>query len=253
MSDRRGYQLDFSSMLHEAMYNKEAREQKANTIVAVTSDYLKSDLKLLSLLDVGCSTGFIANYLADYFGQVSAIDIDGPAIEFAQANFKKENLKFLKSDSMSMKLASCKFNIVTCAHVYEHVPDAQKLMAEIFRVLKPGGICYFAAANRFNVMEAHYNLPLLSVIPRPAAHLYLRLAGKGRYYYEKHLSYWGLKKLVSRFKLIDYTKKIIEDPKLFHVEYMLKPDTQKTKLAKAVANNVYWLFPTYIWILKRPG
>ncbi len=37
--------------------------------------------------------------------------------------------------------------------------------------------------------------------------------GRGRYYYEKHLSYWGLRSRVSRFNYIDYTKKLVFESK----------------------------------------
>lgn len=247
----RGYQYNFSKILPAAMYDRQARGKKAKTIVAVFRDYFQSDLKSLSVLDVGCSTVFSARYLADYCGQVVGIDIDGPAIDFAQANLKKENLKYLKSDSMTIEFPANQFDIVICAQVYEHVPDAKKLMAQIYRVLKPGGICYFAAGNRLNVMEAHYKLPFLSVLPRPIGHVYVRIARKGKFYYEKHFSYWTLKKLSLDFELIDYTKRIIEDPKKFHIQYMLQPKTLKHKMAKFIVNNVYWLCPTYIWILRK--
>ncbi len=34
------------------------------------------------------------------------------------------------------------FNIILCYHVLEHIPDDRKAMSELYRVLKPGGICY---------------------------------------------------------------------------------------------------------------
>ncbi len=247
------YQYNFSKMLPEAMYDKEAREKKAKTIIAVFNDYYQPDLKSLPVLDVGCSTGFIANYLADYFGQVFGIDIDAPAIDFAQAHFKKKNLKYFKSDSMALEFPANLFNIAICAQVYEHVPDAAKLMRQIFRVLKPGGICYFAAGNRLNIMEAHYQLPFLSILPKPLGHIYVRITRKGKFYYEKHFSYWGLKKLVRDFTVIDYTKKIIEHPEKFNMDYMLQPNTTKSKIARTIVNHAYWLFPTYIWLLKKPA
>jgi 2-polyprenyl-3-methyl-5-hydroxy-6-metoxy-1,4-benzoquinol methylase len=252
MTSSRAYQFNFSKMLPEAMYDCERREKKAKTIVAVFKNYFKADLKFFSVLDVGCSTGFIASYLADYCGQVIGIDIDEPAIDFAQANLKKNNLKFLKSDSMAMEFPANHFDIVICAQVYEHVPDATKLMAQIFRILKPGGICYFAAGNRLNFMEAHYKLPFLSMLPRSLGHFYVRIARKGEFYYEKHFSYWTLKKLASDFERIDYTKKIIENPQQFHIHYMLQPGSLKCKIAKLIVNKAYWLCPTYIWLLKKP-
>jgi 2-polyprenyl-3-methyl-5-hydroxy-6-metoxy-1,4-benzoquinol methylase len=253
MISSRGYQFNFSAMLPEAMYDRRRREKKARTIISVLRDYFRSDLKSLSLLDIGCSTGFIANYLSDCFEQVVGIDIDESAINFAQTNFIKSNLKYLRSDSMALEFPADQFNVVICAQVYEHVPDAATLMKQIFRVLKPGGICYFAAGNRLNLMEAHYRLPFLSILPKPLGHIYVRIARKGKYYYENHYSYWGLRKLVNNFELIDYTKKIIQNPAQFQIDYMLKSNTVKSKIAKKIVNHAYWLCPTYIWLLKKPG
>jgi SAM-dependent methyltransferase len=219
--------------------------------VSVLQDYFDTDLKSFTLLDVGSSTGLIANYLARYFGEVVGIDIDGPAVEFAKATHKKDNLVFIQADSLKIEMPENYFDAVICAHVYEHVPDAAMLMGEIYRILKPGGICYFAAGNRLNTIEPHYHLPFLSVIPRPLAHIYIRRAGKGKFYYEKHLSYWGLRCLVRKFELIDYTRMLIENPQRFSADYLLEPDAIKTKLARWVVKYAYWLVPGYIWLLKK--
>jgi len=251
MRRNRKYQHNFSEMLSEQMYDHQGREQKARTMVAVLSDFLKADLGLLSVLDVGASTGIIANFLAAKFNRVIGIDIDESAIRYAHQHFQKDNLKFFKDDSMQMNFPQESFDVVICSQVYEHVPDAGRLMSEIFRVLKHGGVCYFAAGNRLNVMEHHYQLPFLSIIPRPIAHIYLRAFGKGKFYYEKHLTYWALKKLVCRFQIIDYTKKIIQQPEHFEAEYMLRPHSRKAKLARLIVNRYYWLCPTYIWLLKK--
>jgi SAM-dependent methyltransferase len=153
---------------------------------------------------------------------------------------------------MKLPFLDKKFDIVICAHVYEHVPDAKKLLEEIFRVLKPGGVCYFAAGNRLMWNEPHYNLPLLSVLPRPLAHLYIRLAGKANYYHEKHLSYWGLRSLVKDYNCQDYTVRIVKDPAKFHIDYMLVPGSLKAKIARIILSNFYWLSPGYIWLLSKP-
>lgn len=94
---------------------------------------------------------------------------------------------------MKLKFASESMDIIISSHVYEHVPDSKQMMKEIYRVLKPDGFCFFAAANRLMWNEPHYHLPLLSIFPKRIAHLYLRVLGKGNHYYETHLTYWGLK------------------------------------------------------------
>ena len=73
--------------------------------------------------------------------------------------------------------------------------------------------------------EPHYNLPLLSVLPRSLAHLYVKLSGKGDSYYEKHFTYWGLKKLVNMFEITDYTPKILSKPAKYKADYMIKPNS----------------------------
>ncbi len=238
-------------MYSRSMYDQDERIRKAKTMVAVIKDFLRSELSSLSLLEIGCSTGIIDNYLSEHFGQVVGIDIDEQAIAFANNTFKKDNLACYVDDAMNLKFQDNLFDVVICAQIYEHMPDAAQLMSELYRVLKPGGIAYFAAGNRLDIKEHHYNLPFLSVIPRNLAHLYLRIAGKGEFYYEKHLSYWGLKKLVHQFEIHDYTKKIIENTALFQVDYMLHDGSIKAKTAKFVVNHAYWLCPAYIWLLKK--
>jgi 2-polyprenyl-3-methyl-5-hydroxy-6-metoxy-1,4-benzoquinol methylase len=245
------YQYKFSEMHREEMYSRKGRERKAKTMVSVLQDYFNTDLKSLTLLDVGSSTGLIANYLAMYFGEVVGIDIDGPAVEFAKATHKKDNLVFIQADSLKIDMPENYFDAVICAQVYEHVPDAAIMMDEIYRVLKPGGVCYFAAGNRLNIIESHYHLPFLSVIPRPLAHIYIRWAGRGKFYYEKHLSYWGLRRLVRKFEVIDYTRTIIENPPRFSIDYMLKTGAMKTRLAGWIVKYAFCLCPGYIWLLKK--
>lgn len=251
MDDSDLYQYNFSEMHRGAMYNRRSRERKAQTMVAVLKDYYGAGLKSLTLLDVGSSTGLIADYLADYFGGVIGVDIDRPAVEFAKATHQKDNLEFRLADSLKIDMPDSYFNAVICAQVYEHVPNAAMMMDEIYRILKPGGVCYFAAGNRLNIIEPHYHLPFLSLVPRPLAHVYVKWSGRGSFYYEKYLSYWSLKRLVHRFELIDYTRSIIENPKRFSADYMVTPGTTKARLARWIVKHALWLCPGYIWLLKK--
>ena len=251
MVESRAYQNNFSEKFYKAVYGRQDRERKAKTVIAVLNDFVGTDFRLFSILDVGCSTGIMANYFSDYFGQVVGIDIDEPAVQYARENFTKDNINFNMGNAMDIRYPKNSFDVVVCAHVYEHVPDADSLMTEIHRVLKPGGVCYFSAGNRLSVKEPHYNLPFLSVMPRSFAHRYMRITGKGNFYYEKHLSYWGLKRLIRNFEQIDYTKRIIEKPQLFYADYMIQHGTMKFALARLIVNYAYWMCPSFIWLLRK--
>ncbi len=249
---KRGYQYNFSQIHQPEMYDEKTRQKKAITIIAVLSTFFAGQkLQDLTVLDVGSSTGLIDYYLADHFKQLIGIDIDETAVVYAQQHLKHSTLQFQLGDAMNLAFPDDHFDLVICAQIYEHVPDARQMMAEIHRVLKPNGICYFAATNRFKIQEAHYHLPFLSVIPRFLAHLYLRLAKKGRFYYEQHLSYWGLKKLVKAYHCIDFTAQMLHNPEKYHISYLLKPHSSQHRIAQFVVDHLYSLSPGYIWLLQK--
>ena len=246
----RGYQYDFSAN-SPYVYDTENRERKAHTMVAVLEDFLPCPLENYQLLNVGGSAGIIDNYLANHFSRVVGIDIDEPAITHASKTFIKDNLEFQVADALDLPFENDSFDVVVCSHVYEHVPDPYRMFSEIHRVLKKGGICYFSAGDRLMWNEPHYNLPMLSILPRPIAHIYIRLAGKASHYHEKHLTYWGLKALVKDFSRHDFTVRLVTEPVKFHTDYMIRPGSFKARAAHALLRFAYWACPGYIWVLEK--
>lgn len=248
---KRTRQLDYSTIHSELYYDKENRIRKAQTIISILSDVSKDKLNNSIVLDVGASTGYIDNEIANHVKKIYGIDIDESAINFAKTKFNQDNLEFKLSDAMELGFKDESFDIVICNHIYEHVLDDQRLMDEILRVLKFGGYCLFTAGNRIALIEPHYKLPLLSVLPRIFSHIYLKITGKGSYYHEKHRCYWGLKSLVSKYKRVDYTLKIVIEPLRFKASYMIRPSSIKQMIAKIICKHIVWLCPTYIWVLKK--
>lgn len=249
------YQHGFSERHHEIMYNADRRGEKAKKVLAVLTDYLAGTGKSpadLSLLDIGCSTGFMTRSYGKVFASVVGIDIDQDAVGYAKKNNGSDNVSFSVGDSMALEYENESFDCVTCTHIYEHVPDAGRLMAEVYRVLRPGGCCYFAAGNRFTLIEPHYRLPLLSAVPKIVGNIYVRSAGRADHYYENLLSLWGLKKLVQDFEMLDYTPRIIADPARYHATNLIRPGSIKHRMGLPILRIAYWLCPTYIWILSRP-
>jgi len=76
MVEGRAYQNNFSARFSKTVYGRQSRERKAKTIIAVLNDFLGTDFRSFSILDVGYSTGIMADYFSDYFGVVVGIDID---------------------------------------------------------------------------------------------------------------------------------------------------------------------------------
>ena len=237
------------------MYDSERRLQKAGKALEVISTDLATRGRRRSdqrLLDIGCSTGYMSQLYSKHFREVVGIDIDEAAIAHATSVSQHGNLRFEIGDAMSLSFESGCFDVVTCSHVYEHVPDSSRLLAEIERVLSVGGICYFAAANRFRLVEPHYHLPILGMLPKTVADRYVRWSGRADSYYESHLWFSDLKKLTSQFIVRDYTRAVIEDPERFHATDLVTPHTLRQRLALGLNHYLPGLMPTYIWILEKP-
>src|SRR5258708_4206590 len=134
------------------------------------------------------------------------------------------------------------FDVVICTHVYEHVPSPKKLFNEIYRVLKPGGVCYLAAQNKLWPLEAHHNLLFLSYLPKQLADFYIRIFTKKKEYYEHPMTYWQLHEALKKFTIHEYTSKILLNPKRFGY------DNQSI----GAFNQIFKYFtPTLFWLLEK--
>jgi SAM-dependent methyltransferase len=246
------YQPDFSR-LHPRMLDDVGRAPKAAKMLAVLEDAL-GELASLDGLDIGCSGGQLTRAGGARLRSMVGVDIDGRALERARAADNPPQVRFAEGDAMALPFPDGSFDLVLCNHVYEHVPSAERLMAEIDRLLRPAGVCYFAAANRLQIMEPHHRLPLLSWLPKPLAHRYMQLAGRGASYFENHRSLWGLRRLVSAFDVLDYTGRVVREPERFAAGDLLPPGSLRRWLAPRLLPFVGPLLPTYLWLLrKRPA
>jgi len=109
-----------------------------------------------------------------------------------------------------------------------------------------GGICFFAAGNRLAFMEPHYRLPLLSVL-RGVSQTLCEAVLSSRRILRKAPDLLGLKRLVSRFQVVDYTAKVIRSPVTYHAEEVCRPGSMRQRIAIAVSIVAHWALPTYLY------
>jgi len=69
-------------------------------------------------------------------------------------------------------------DIVVSLMVLEHVTDPRKVIEEVFRILKPGGVFFLACENYLCFREPHYRVAWLPLMPKRLGSAYLRLRGK---------------------------------------------------------------------------
>lgn len=135
----------------------------------------------IRLLEVGTGSGGIAHYFGSHPSgrfSVAAVDVVDNRLAF-------EGFDFSLVTNTDLPFADGSFDVVLSNHVIEHVGgEAEQLkhLAELRRVLRPGGIGYLAVPNRWMLVEPHFRLAFLSWLPRSLRSPYLRLAGKGSFY-----------------------------------------------------------------------
>ncbi len=103
-----------------------------------------------TVLDLGCAGGFMAEALADRGAFVTGIDPAAEAIAAARAHAEMRGLNIAYDVGVGEDLpyATESYDAVVCVDVLEHVRDLDRVMAEVARVLRPGGLFLFDTINR---------------------------------------------------------------------------------------------------------
>jgi len=158
----RGYSEAFATA--QTLGSTQNRAGKACKIAAVLRAEGGLQTRRERVLDVGCSHGHILAALAPLAGHCVGVDLDLAAMRQGA-----RGPSFVAADVERLPFPARSFDVVVCNHVYEHTVNAAALLAEIRRVLRQDGVCYFAGPNRYSPIEPHYGLPLLSWLPRPLA------------------------------------------------------------------------------------
>jgi 2-polyprenyl-3-methyl-5-hydroxy-6-metoxy-1,4-benzoquinol methylase len=245
MTTERKPQLAYSELM-DKMLDEQARRRKASKLIAVVTHFLgRTDLSGLTALDVGCSGGFISDELATAGARTIGIDIDEPGLAKAQARFG-DRVSFLSTDGAALPFPDGSIDVIVFNHIYEHVVEPERVVAEMHRVLSDDGVVYFGLMNRLGVIEPHYRLPFLSYLPQPLADRYLRVTRKGEHYYERSMTIRGLRRLTRVFRVWDYTVPIVLEAERFHSDDVVPAAIRR--LPGALARAALPVVPTYVWI-----
>jgi ubiquinone/menaquinone biosynthesis C-methylase UbiE len=118
------------------------------------------------LLDFGCGNGAQTLHFAGDFDRIIGVDVEAPFLaEFAReiaARGLAHRIEALHYDGERIPLHDATVDAVVSCEVLEHVRDERAALAEIHRVLKPGGWVAMTVPNRWWIFETHgARLPLL--------------------------------------------------------------------------------------------
>jgi SAM-dependent methyltransferase len=104
-----------------------------------------------TVLEIGCGVGRIGRFLSSACRTWIGTDISSQMLRFAHNNLAGlQNVELIELSSSSLReVASASLDRVYCTAVFMHLDewDRYKYVTEAFRVLVPGGRCYFDNIN----------------------------------------------------------------------------------------------------------
>ena len=243
----RGYQEDFYN-LSRRVRDPVSRHRQGEKIAWALTHHAGQALSTAVCLDLGCSSGVIASVLAPLFRATIGLDYDATALTAAEP-ITHLQVRLVRGDGMRLPFADGSVNVVICAQVYEHVPNAASLFREIHRVLAPNGTVFFSGPNWLFPLEPHYSLPFLHWLPGKLADRYLQLTGKGSHYYERLSHKWKLRRMMRQFAIRDITADVLQNaytPPVPALESIIQ--MVPVWLWRSLAP----FFPGFNWILYKP-
>ncbi len=92
------------------------------------------------VLDVGCASGWFLDKFHGFYPEadLTGVDASDKAISYGKKFYKGINL--IHADAHKLPFGNKNFDLVLCTEVLDHVAEPLKVLKEIKRVLKPGGI-----------------------------------------------------------------------------------------------------------------
>jgi ubiquinone/menaquinone biosynthesis C-methylase UbiE len=125
------------------------------------------------LLDIACGPGYVAGAAAERGANAVGVDFAPSMIVEAKKNFPRA--EFFEGDAEALQFKGDSFDAVVCAFGLGHLPEPDKAISEVFRVLRPEGRYAFSwwcspekhefFALVFGALKAHGNLE----VPLPPA------------------------------------------------------------------------------------
>lgn len=162
-----------------AVYDRASRLRKGEKMIALLES--RKSLRGARVLEVGCCTGYLSAMLADSVGpegHVIGVDIH----DFRRV---RSGFDFMLVSDTTLPFSDQAFDVAVSNHVIEHVGrrhDQQNHLAEMRRVLSPGGVCFLSLPNSWFPYERHFRLPLLTQLPPRLRTPYVRLMRRGPNY-----------------------------------------------------------------------
>lgn len=133
-----------SALAKESLPEFKLRGWPKNRVEAILHSASGGD----SVLDVGCGNGLLLFQLRNHFKKLVGIEYSAHRLEQAKLNLSENNFYPVLGSAEDMnEITSDSIDCVVSADTIEHIPDVYPAVAELFRVLRPGGTLIINTPN----------------------------------------------------------------------------------------------------------
>lgn len=112
-----------------------------------------------SVLDIASGSGYGSYIIGEHAKSVVGVEIDKKSVAYAQRNYSRPNVTFVKGSAESIPQDDKKFDVVVSFETIEHIKNYKKFVAEVKRILKPNGTFVVSTPNDLEFPEGnHFHL-----------------------------------------------------------------------------------------------
>ena len=130
---------------------------------------------LVRLLDAGCGDGINLAGLSRQSASASSlrlVGVDYNPVRLARARVAGGAAPLQQASLYELPFRDAAFDAVLCNHVLEHVPELPRALAELVRVLRPGGLLIVGVPNEGCLMGRARNRYVQPAIGRTTDHVH---------------------------------------------------------------------------------
>ncbi len=203
------------------------------------------------VLDVGCGDAGVPIAFAEAGAEAVGIEPFARSVERGRVRAEEHGVRLELHQGLaeSLPFPDASFDLVSLDNVLEHVNDRDRTLAEIRRVLRPGGILYLVTPKPFALYslwsDPHYAMAGLVLMPRPLQVWYfekVRGGGTGNY---------GVGLIPTRRWVLGRLRRfgfdLLASPREVWIDYLraklLRPEEISTGLKRRMAG----------WVERHPG
>jgi SAM-dependent methyltransferase/O-antigen/teichoic acid export membrane protein len=189
--ERLGERLDTPAGLLTLDTNSVLAAGRARLLLRLLAEQGAGSIAGKRVLDLGAGFGALALYCAHLGAEVVAVDPNERRMQVAASIAKKRGLKLstVAAHAQSLPFADASFDLVIANNSLCYIVEKRMhraALAEIHRVLAPGGWVVMRNPNRLHPRDQFTGLPLLPLLPPPLARRVTGALGRHRSHVRLH-------------------------------------------------------------------